>query len=371
MKEKNREIQVLRGIAMSAVVLIHLFNLGLSNIKVGMDGYWFFQISHSLFQFAVPCFIFISAVILSYTNRDGRIDLKKFYMEKFKRLVVPYFMWTLFFLGVKFVFGLVPGTSISYQLNVFVKGQLSSLSNWWEWLAFGKAYAHLYFMSIVIQFAIVSPLMLKMVKWIIDKFEGKSFTAAVVLALVPQVAIYWINRLYIYSHFKYTATMLIWYWCILVLGIWVGFNYEKFVSMISRFKYVILSALAVSAAVYLWYRVAIVNGQSISTFYYQMVWYLYVIFATTASFMLSVKISKQGTGSKVLEWIGRYSFGIYLMHPVITLIMSRTIKTSDTYALTGIIAVAFPVIMFLCGGISKLLESNRYTSFLVGAYHTR
>lgn len=214
MREKNREIQILRGIAMSAVVLIHLFNLGLSNIKVEMNGYWFFQLSHSLFQFAVPCFIFISAVMLSYTNRDGRIGLKKFYMGKFKRLVVPYFMWTLFFLGVKFVFGLVPGTSISYQLNVFVKGQLASLSNWWEWLGFGKAYAHLYFMSIVIQFAIVSPLMLKMVKWIIDKFEDKSFTAAVVLALVPQVAIYWINRLYIYSHFKYTATMLIWYWCL-------------------------------------------------------------------------------------------------------------------------------------------------------------
>jgi len=369
MKEKIGEIQILRGFAILAVVLIHLFNLGLTNVKAGMNGYWFFQIAHSLFQFAVPCFILISSITLAYTNQQGIINYKRFYISKFKRLVIPFFMWTFFFLIVKFIFNLSPEVSKLYQLNSFVKGQLLSVDNWVQWLLFGKAYTHLYFMSIMIQFVIMAPMLLWLVRWITNKFKERSFAAVLYMAVLPQIAIYWINRLYIYSRFKYTATMLIWYWCILILGLWIGLNYKKFVCKISEFKYWIISASVVFAIIYIWYRIAIIKGEPISTFYYQMIYYLYVILASLSAFILSISMyDKRKVLSKYLNLIGRYSFGIYLMHPVITLIMSKIVKTSNVFFLVTTIFIGVLIIMFVCVNITKRLEACKYTSFLVGKY---
>ena len=195
---KNREIGILRGIAICAVVAIHTFSIATTNVQVGVAS-WAYQIFHNLIQFAVPCFIFISAILLSYPLKDKELDLKKFYIKKIYRIVIPYLLWTLFYLLLKVV------------LNQMAASELLNWKNWVFWLTLGKAYTHLYYMSIILQLYLFAPLLLRVVKGIQKRFKKYDFIAVAVIATVLEASIYLLNKYYIYEHFKYHSTMMIWY----------------------------------------------------------------------------------------------------------------------------------------------------------------
>ena len=119
MKERYKELDLMKGIGIILVYLGHVFNLyGLKwNVL-------FIFLYRTTYSFHMPLFFFISGLL---SNTDKEISLEKFYKGKIKRLLVPYLFInfidfiprTLFpqfvnseFGGVKEV--LVYGTKISW-----------------------------------------------------------------------------------------------------------------------------------------------------------------------------------------------------------------------------------------------------------------
>ena len=355
---KNREIGILRGVAICAVVAIHTFSIATTNVTTGAAS-WAYQFFHNLIQFAVPCFIFISSVLLSYPLKNNQLDVKSFYLKKVYRIVIPYLLWTLFYLVLKVVTG---------QLAV---SELFQWKNWVFWITLGKSYTHLYYMSIILQLYLLAPLLLKVVKGIQNLFKKYDFIAVVVISIVLEVSIYLLNKKVIYQHFKYHSTLMIWYIYLILIGIWVGFNYERFKTGLKRHISLIWILFGINMIIYIGYVVLKVKQVSFNTMWYQFNWFAYAMFAILVVFWICLKVTEKNIENPLIHWIellGDYSFGIYLMHPVITWILRKLIHVTQPFLLLVILVVAYILMMLTCIGIIKILRMNKWTNIIIGEY---
>ena len=69
-----------------------------------------------------------------------------------------------------------------------------------------------------------------------------------------------------------------------------------------------------------------------------------------------------------IEILGDYSFGIYLMHPVMTFILRRFIHVTQPFLILAILMVAYVLMMLICIGIIKILRINKWTNVIIGEY---
>ena len=346
------EMDIARGLSISFVVLIHTLNIPIMNSKPPSVSYWGFNLLQAFIQFAVPCFILISSIMVSYHLKSDQIKLLPFYQKKLVKMVVPYLLWTAIFLAFQVLLNKIPLSS------------LLSVKHWLFWLFCGKAYTHLYFMSIIIQFYLLAPLLVKLVY-----ATRTSLSLTLLINMSIQVGIYWVNKLYIYPVFPYPATLFIWYWCISTLGLWIGFNYAKWTTYINKYWPYILACFIALTSIYLYYKVQILSKVKFNTFYYQMTWYVFVILASILILHLSLKLDLlQNKMAKALTWVGELSFGIYMIHPLLTLLLSRIIKFSNPMLLSILTLVMTVGIIGFCGFIVILLQGNKVTSILFGRY---
>lgn len=80
--EKNQQIQVLRGIAIIAVVMIHTCPLGLSQV--------YFR---PFINFSVALFFFLSGYLTKWDNNDWPSLMRR----RVKRVLIPYVIWTVIY----------------------------------------------------------------------------------------------------------------------------------------------------------------------------------------------------------------------------------------------------------------------------------
>lgn len=357
--QKNKEFQLLRGFAITAVVLIHLFNLAFLNIEKGASGYLSYQLVHSLLQFAVPCFIFLSSLLVSYTLKDKLFSFLKFYKKKLVSTLIPYIIVSLGVLIMQVILGFLP----------FYK--LFRPQSWFYWLAYGKAYTHLYFMSVIIQFYIVAPFMYFGLRVLLERVKKYQGLMVLIIAFLPQLMIYWINKIYIYQYFSSSATLFVWYWCISIIGLWIGYTYKEWQVYYEKHRFIFLTLSGAVAILYGVYRVKIVYNITIDTFHYQFIWYFYVILASLALLYLGNKLTQRFEDTTAFKWftyIGNYSFEIYLVHPLLTLILSRLVKVSNPFYLFVIIFISYFFIMEFCSVATKLVRNYKLTSWISGKY---
>lgn len=87
MKERYKELDLMKGIGILLVYLGHSFNLP----RLDWNKIFVF-LGNTTYSFHMPLFFFISG-LLSNTNKE--INLEKFYKGKIKRLLIPYFFINL------------------------------------------------------------------------------------------------------------------------------------------------------------------------------------------------------------------------------------------------------------------------------------
>lgn len=123
---KNTKIQILRAVAVIAVVLIHTCKGG------------YYQVfCRPFINFAVALFIFLSGYLTKLDNHDW----VKFYIRRIGRVLIPYIIWTILYT--------LPSTNVKeYIFN----------------LATTQATPTLYYVFVYIQFVILTPLLGRLAK---------------------------------------------------------------------------------------------------------------------------------------------------------------------------------------------------------------
>ncbi len=95
MKERYLEIDMLRGTATLAMILIHTSYYFLNNYAALFIWKWS--------QFAVPVFIFCSSYLFFQKNKDPSTISFEYLKKRIIRLITPYFIFLIFFLPLVFL----------------------------------------------------------------------------------------------------------------------------------------------------------------------------------------------------------------------------------------------------------------------------
>lgn len=191
---RNREIDFLKGVAILAVLLVHtswnfikaddLNGVVISNAFI-----------NTFSRFAVPLFIFVSGLVLSYKYFHN-LNKKSFYSKRIKSILPPYIIFSLFYMLCEIAYlSRMPDTK-----DVII-----------NWIIGG--YGYLWFLVLLVQLYIFFPFLINIYK----KYSAKSeylllaaFSVELLWAtidlgvpkefLFPSGIFYFMLGIYVYDH---------------------------------------------------------------------------------------------------------------------------------------------------------------------------
>lgn len=310
---------IVKGISIMEVMLHHL--LSFSAARYYRDDFAtssILMLVHKSLHFAVPTFLMLSALLLAKSlRRNEKPDWARFYKRRAARSLLPYLLWTAIYLAfrIRFVHVLreVEETPIPFAgITLHIPALLVDVAEWRANLFWGKAWYHLYFLSVLLQFYLVIPAL-----FALFKRNNRGFCAVVVASAIVQVVIYWVNATFLYPILGFTtpASSILWYAPPILIGTWLGFYWEVWETTWKRTRVQICALCAVSFAVYLFLDLAESRGASVNSYVYNAALTAY----TTCIALLLLRTGKRLANLSIglrLQRLGSWSLPLFLIHPM-------------------------------------------------------
>lgn len=278
---------------------------------------------YHLTRFGTPTFVFLSAVLLFYNN-EHKLHYPTFIRKRFGDIYVPFFVWTLvYWLSVR----------LTMYTNWLDAGTWKSLVR--ELFAPQAGY-HLWFIIMVFQFYLLFPLFRKIALKVKDRLKGMEYKRqnAIILTILLISGAAYAYLLYL-SYYRmgqwalapgigqtlimYRTNWFVMYIFYFILGAVCAF-------MLDRFRNVMVkilpwnALLAIFLFIYLAYDVLRGSGETmnlnIST-YLKPTTFVLILSQMFLIYGILHLVSVKSKFYKLFTWIGRYSFGGYLVHALV------------------------------------------------------
>lgn len=324
------DIHVLRAIGCLMVVLVHV-----SALYYVQRGNWedVILFINQASRFGTPVFAVVSGLLLFLQVKKRGFFFKKFFSSRLNKIVVPFLIWTAFYLSYLWlIFGTNP---LNGGFNRFIFK-----------VAFGETYSHLYFISIVLQFYLVFPL-LQLIKrrgaWTVllvlsgllhifsmkylvaGQFDGLAGLIAEQRAFLPKWLFFFIFGGFLAYHWD-TAKEWAYKWRVLL-----------FIAVLLIFY--------LAAVEYEW-------GGYIGSNRVTNIINLPVIIMFIMS--ISEKIARNPLLNSVMSRLGGMSMGIYLVHPFVLNMLQRNLP-AEVWALS-LFPIWFAVVMMITISIIMVIQ---------------
>lgn len=295
MKRKITEISIYEFFLCMFVILIHLLSEGASGFpKWSVLSIIFYSVTR-LTSFAVPAFIFTSALKLFYKYGD-RSDFRypAFVWDRLRKIYFPYLIWVvIYYLIYVFVFRF-------FDFDLMALGQ---------YILDGELSAQFYFIILIIQFYLLMPVWM-----LIIRVRSLSFsTIMVVLSLVVTILCRMLIPDENYVVKLFSSYMLFW-----TLGMYAGIHYESFLEFLHRSKYPIYIGWFVFAILH-----CVLSYMEYGGLYqYHLSAVIVVFFCLFSTFGFYIYIkglteTLENKGKGFLISISMASYDIYLLHCLI------------------------------------------------------
>lgn len=303
-ESKNIKIQLIRALAIMAVVLIH--SNGSQIISV---------IDRPFINFAVAMFVFLSG----YLTKIKTNDLKKIYYKRIVKVLVPYIIWT-------FIYSLIK-SNIGIEM---VKSLLTA-----------TATTPFYYIFVYIQFVLLTPIIAKLLT---SKYKNVGWFITPIYVLIIR---YICPFLGIQLGFPFPATIFFAWFIYYYLGMALGNSIIKFDWKFKKtlLAYLIVIILSLCEGFY-WYKIE--NNLDMATTQIRLTSIATSIFACLVAYKYIVddKIKLNDKFTKILALIGDRSFGIFFVHIAILRLIDKI-----TYIFFNGMVLFFPlrtiIIIFL------------------------
>ncbi|KIL42380.1 hypothetical protein SD70_00055 [Gordoniibacillus kamchatkensis] len=299
-KAKIGELDIVRALAILAVVVIHSTSEGTDIVKMGYSHtqllYYFINL---MGIFAVPLFVLVSGLVLFYVYIDNWSPKKlgSFYVKRVRSVIVPYVLWSFFY--------------YVYDQWLFQPQHVAvDWPKFFSLLPWADAKYHLYFMIIIIQFYVLFPPLL----WLARSFSWFRRTLPLWGLLVQ-------GGFYAYGHWvqpvSYSAELCVTYFLFFTLGGWMGIYYDRVRPFCERhMAWLLPLGAAIGAAHASLYIISQYNIATFENTWYKLLWMLYSCAAAFALIGLALWLQRRWTSAAaLLTSLGIASFGVYLMHP--------------------------------------------------------
>ncbi|RKN80615.1 acyltransferase [Paenibacillus ginsengarvi] len=324
-KDRLTEIELSRGICMGCVILIHSTSSSLVDISSHSALYPIFLLVNKLACFSVPAFLFLSGVVLFYKYADGwkRNQWLPFYLRRAKYVLIPYIIWAV----------------IYYFFYYAVYGDYNSITfiGLMEQLALGKTFYHLYFAVLIIQYYLLTPILLSVAG------AGRRNSMFVLgFAVLVQASMSFLSDTYFGledNSFLFTT-----YFASFVLGCWFGQYYENIMRRMESRKGALYGLCIGLTVLYSWVRLGDVYGRiSLHPLLTELIVHSYCLSVAVSLLLISRSWSGPHGVTKLIKLAGVCSFGVYLIHPAVLILLEKLI------AFFGPAAYPFGIVLIFIG----------------------
>ncbi|MEF2969153.1 acyltransferase [Paenibacillus sp. M1] len=319
-KERLPQLELFRAFAIFSVIQVHASSTAAAEQALNSPIYYFYNWMNMFFKIGTTSFLFLSAFVLFYNYFGKPVDrnlIGRFYKKRVVSILIPYVL-------VSCCYYLFLAWQRNALLNEPILEQLRLLGTQ---LLTGTAYTHLYYILILIQFYVLFPFLL----WLIRLIRNSRIGMALVLpiALLLQWAFYFLNKYEL--HLSNKGSYAVAYMSIYMAGALAAIYFDRIKGWLTsgwsgltqRGKFAALSLwgswLAVTFYhVQLWYdyRQGI---HAASTLWFEIVWNVHMLLSALVLLKAAFLIHRKGPAFwvKALTRMGELSFGIYLFHPIV------------------------------------------------------
>jgi len=354
------EIQFLRGFGILAVIAIHTtgyFTEIKSYNSLVLVNLW----TDIFSQFAVPLFILISGFVLARNYRND-FSLTKFYKKRIRSIIPQYLIFSILY------------TVFNNWVVMHYNPLRTNLSLLLNNILHSNASFHLWFFSILIQLYILYPMIIKIYNYckLIDRAE-----LLITFLLIIQTL--WMVGLHT-SYFPFIKLNFISFLFYFGLGIYTCDHFDQLKKGLNRLTPIyLITSLALTLGSSFFIIIGFTTGYRYYSIpeYFSMGGELIYPFLRISTFLLLFNLAASLVGKKSLltkaaRRIGKYSFGMYLVHIFFFQYVIRILKDNNVdynnwvfYPIVFVITVVFSYLAIW------LISYIPYSYYIIGSKNTK
>ena len=366
--------------------------------------WWVMMVANRIFHFAVPVFLFVSALLLARSlAKHPRPDWKRFYLRRVQRSVWPFLIWTgLWILARLFILReakdvMIVTAAWPWGGSLTGPALLVDPSVWTANLVWGKGAYHMYFLAVLIQMALVFPLIYYVMRRLSSGHgvrspelplsampvrgegaggwgspedpAGKNLPAATVFGLVLlgsialQLLVFWGQGNW--WRLGSPWSLVISYLPPVLVGTWLGLNWSSWPSVWRAWRWPIGLLTAGAFAYYLSLSVLELRREPIPSFDHRSALILYAFGLSFLLLALAGWLSRSWVG-RAFAWMGNISLALFLIHPLFLYLlgMPSAVRTIKGLPLSPV--VSFSAMFVLSVAFTLLVARLRLDGLLFG-----
>ncbi|AFQ46153.1 acyltransferase [Desulfosporosinus meridiei] len=355
------EIGYLRGFGVLAVIAIHTTGY-FTEVKefntLVLVNLW----TDIFSQFAVPLFVMISGFVLA-KNYYGKFSLGVYYRKRMRSIVPQYFLFSVLYTAFN--------NWIVMNNNSWGKNLELIAKNIWQ----AEASYHLWFFSIIIQLYLLYPLIVKLYAFF--RQRDKAGLLVVIFLVIQTAYMVGIHSSYL-AGTKLNFMGFLFYFS---LGLyWQDYfsTYKKNFNLPISILFAMSLALTLGCSFFI--IIGLKTGHSYSTipeYFFMGPELIYPAFRTITFLLLfavssSLLEKKKSVIARVINKIGDYSFGIYLIHIFFN---QSAIKFLRNYQIDfdnwAFYIIVFAVTLILSYISVRLISFIPYSYYLIGSQNKK
>lgn len=313
------EATATRGIAMIGVVVIHSTATAASNATFGWNNQLVYLIINKMASFAVPAFILLSGFVLCvrYEKLGKWKDLLLFYKKRARFLLIPYLLWSLLYHIYHHLGG---GESFYVWLKIYFTD-----------LCTGAASYHLYFVPLIAQYYLITPVVL----WLFHVLRNRNIVNVflVLLTLAAFIQVMTGTAIQMFQWGDGKSILASTYLVCFVLGCCLGRYYEAYSIRMKQKRSILYGLTLVFLMLHIEKYLLLFSGWTFYWLFSELLVQAYCIFATLALIEAAKSFVRLHLLSKALLYLGRYSLLIYLFHPFILILCDRIFLSFPEFSL--------------------------------------
>jgi peptidoglycan/LPS O-acetylase OafA/YrhL len=317
-----------------------------------------------LLHFTREAFFALTAFVLVHRYRDG-LPVMPFWRRRFLLIGAPYVIWSMIYTGLALITAPLPpiATLIRFGINLLT----------------GTACYHLYFLVVTMQFYLIFPLFLRLLRL---TRSGHRWLLAIsaVLQIGIDAGLHGAHPTGLAAELlRYDGSFVGSYAFYLVLGGVAALHADRVQDWVRGHPAVVLVALVVTGSVAEeWYLRSVFGGSSavFASDVFQPVMVPWCVAVITALFALGIAWSARrgpGLGSRAVEIGSDRSFGVFLVHPMVlwawTLGPSAWLSAHMSAFSSTAVAIAATIVVSLL--VVELLRHSPLSVVLTGKRRSR
>src|SRR5581483_4768943 len=286
-KSYDVAIDILRIIAILAVILIHTTTRTLEVVKYDLNSYLLTFSLNQIPRFAVPIFILISGFVLEL-NYDSNMDYRKYFQKRINKIFIPYVFW-----------------SFLYYFFIYK----THSTNFLQALLEGNASYQLYFIPTLIIFYLLFPFLHKF----FTKLENFYFLSAL---LIIELYLLYTNYTFGQFPFFYPLSIMLLNYFFFLFGMVISKNLQKLL-MFGKYIWLIL--------IFLLINMFLVVNQGYTNYlkthdyfkFYSSFRPIILTYTILIFLFLYLILSKINWNKRIIKKISSLSFFVFFVHVVI------------------------------------------------------